>query len=618
MSSPNGIDPGGVRLNEAGVSRATTDLLMASSERRKRGRPPTIPDRDSGEAPYGSASQQQRQAESERKRRHVGSGVPGTVNVAAAKRAAATLIRESPTYKRLIDVEEQVDVAIMRKQQDIKDALKNNSYTRTCTFRLYIFNTFRAQPKDGDASDSNSSSAGNDAGDSEDRPDGIGGDNEGSLIGGPASAAKDKENAAAEANVDVSSWSLRLQGQFLEVEEVQATRERAAASAGTPKTRNEAPGEGEGDASGGGASGGARGGAEDGDVSIRDTPMDTSTDTPTGPRVGDNVGPGPVSNDVPTPPRPGQLKNEPGKPLGPKVKAPTHLKCTDVFRKVVIELDKEVYGEKNLIEWNRVAGELASDGFELSRSGDKECTAKIFLYVDNSPERFKMSFVLSRLIGIRCDTRSNVFMAVWQYIKKKKLQCQNDRASVSVDSGLRTLMPSTHVAAEVVKLNHLFEIIKLHMGPADPIQLTYNIKLSGNVVENQACYDIEVEVPDDTLHESAVSTGIFGLTWPNSADFVTLNEKHLEALELVAYHKRRRNFLEEFCSSPVDFINQLILSQTRDLKVINGSSGRNPEEERWASFYQQQWVNEAVPRYLLRKQIADAAKRTAEQPGLSR
>eukprot|EP00173_Palmaria_palmata_P005224 Plantae.Rhodophyta-Palmaria_palmata.ctg8838.p1 GENE.Plantae.Rhodophyta-Palmaria_palmata.ctg8838~~Plantae.Rhodophyta-Palmaria_palmata.ctg8838.p1 ORF type:complete len:155 (-),score=33.89 Plantae.Rhodophyta-Palmaria_palmata.ctg8838:147-611(-) len=152
----------------------------------------------------------------------------------------------------------------------------------------------------------------------------------------------------------------------------------------------------------------------------------------------------------------------------------------------------------------------------------------------------------------------------------------------------------------------------MHMGPPDPIQLDYTIKLSGSVVDNQACFDIKVDVPDESLQDSASGAGVFGLTYPNSSEFVVLGEKHVEALEKIAHHKRRRDFLEGFCSNPVEFINNLILSQTRDLKTIAGSSGRNPEEERRASFYQQQWVREAVPRYLLRKAIADTAKKASE------
>lgn len=118
---------------------------------------------------------------------------------------------------------------------------------------------------------------------------------------------------------------------------------------------------------------------------------------------------------------------------------------------------------------------------------------------------------------------------------------------------------------------------------------------------------------DRLLSESAQKSGIFGLSFPQDVQYHALKEKHVEALEKIALHKRRRDFFINFCENPVEFINNLILSQTRDLKVIGGSTGRNPEEERKASFYQQQWVHEAIPRYLLRKAIADTAKKTAEK-----
>jgi SWI/SNF-related matrix-associated actin-dependent regulator of chromatin subfamily D len=54
-------------------------------------------------------------------------------------------------------------------------------------------------------------------------------------------------------------------------------------------------------------------------------------------------------------------------------------------------------------------------------------------------------------------------------------------------------------------------------------------------------------------------------------------------------HRRRRAFFLGFSHSPVDFINGLIASQSRDLKSAVGNASRNAEKERRSDFYNQPW-----------------------------
>lgn len=598
-------DGSALRRGDADVPRLAGDVLAAHSERRKRSRAP-VP--DGGYAPYAARS-----AEPERKRRPSSSAV----NVAAAKAAAAALIRESPTYRRLNETEERIDLAIMRKQQDIKDALKARTYTRTRTFRLYVFNTFRSQPDgagDRSGSDTGADAASTGAGESD-------ADRVGDAAPATQGGAPDSPRKTGVTPLDVASWSLRIQGHFLpdappglSPQPVQPSAPDAADTAAAPSDRLATDTDVRPPVAADVMNHLAPMGAATGAGSAPDAasaPAASGTAPASSSAAGAPPAPGPTPVPAAAPaPAPGAAPAYPA--------TPTLLKCSDVFKKVILELDKEVVPRNNLIEWNRVDGEPASDGFELSRAGDTDCNVRIFLYIDHKPERFKLSFALGRLIGVKTDSRSGIFLAVWEYIKKAQLQCSDDRTSVRVDEGLQTLMPQSYTNAQTIKLQQLFEVIKMHMCPPDPIQIEHVIKVSGNVVENQACYDIQVELPDESLQESARQAGTFGLTYPNSAEFIALNDKHLEALEKVGHHKRRREFLESFCANPVEFINHLILSQTRDLKVIAGNSGRVPEEERRSSFYQQQWVHEAVPRYLLRKAIADAAKKAADDTGVTR
>lgn len=483
------------------------------------------------------------------KKRRTSSGT-STVNVAVAAKAAAALMRESPSYKRLVEMEERLDLAIMRKQQDIREALKQQYPVSRRIFRLYIFNTYRSQPG---------------------------------------------SNGVTEA--DVPSWSMRIQGQLLPLDH--------------PRNVNN------GGNNTGSAAQNAPGGA--GEVNTAGVSSSTPSQVPGMPSASSHPSgavPGiQTSVDVrnasfASPSMAGarsaqytqQIMNEHREMA----------RCSDIFKRIVIELDDTIYPEKNLIEWQRNERDQPAHGFEISRQGSEECSVRIFLDVNHTPELYKLSLPLSRLLGVKTDTRSGIFVGVWQYIKKMRLQSLPDRTAIRLDAGLKTLLAQNQSPPEVVKLHHLYEVVKSHMAPPDRLEIVYNVKVSGNVVDNQDCYDIQVNMEDRLLTDSAQKAGIFGLSYPANFEYQVLKEKHVEALEKIALHKRRRDFFEGFYKNPVEFINHLILSQTRDLKILGGSTGRNPEEERRASFYQQQWVHEAIPRYLLRKAISDTAKKTSE------
>ncbi|KAF8369405.1 hypothetical protein HHK36_032575 [Tetracentron sinense] len=102
--------------------------------------------------------------------------------------------------------------------------------------------------------------------------------------------------------------------------------------------------------------------------------------------------------------------------------------------------------------------------------------------------------------------------------------------------------------------------------------------------------------------------------------FLANTEKHREidaceeaicaAIKKIHEHCRRRAFFLGFSQSPVEFINALIASQSRDLKLVSGEGSRSAEKEHRSDFYNQPWVEDAVIRYLNRKPAAGS-----EAPG---
>ncbi|KAL0344132.1 UNVERIFIED_CONTAM: SWI/SNF complex component SNF12 [Sesamum angustifolium] len=82
------------------------------------------------------------------------------------------------------------------------------------------------------------------------------------------------------------------------------------------------------------------------------------------------------------------------------------------------------------------------------------------------------------------------------------------------------------------------------------------------------------------------------------------------AIRKIHEHRRRRAFFLGFSQSPMEFINALIDSQNKDLKLVSGEASRNAEKERHSDFFNQPWVEDAVIRYLNRKLPGDAPGNT--------
>ncbi|KAL0397232.1 UNVERIFIED_CONTAM: SWI/SNF complex component SNF12 [Sesamum calycinum] len=105
-----------------------------------------------------------------------------------------------------------------------------------------------------------------------------------------------------------------------------------------------------------------------------------------------------------------------------------------------------------------------------------------------------------------------------------------------------------------------------HLTPPGPIHLEHRVKLSGASPVGNTCYDVLVDVP---------------LSVEDMSTFLANLEKNK--------------------SVTAEFINALIASQARDLKLASADASREVEKAHRAEFYNQPWIEDAVIRYLNRK-----------------
>ncbi|KAF2305754.1 hypothetical protein GH714_008042 [Hevea brasiliensis] len=248
-----------------------------------------------------------------------------------------------------------------------------------------------------------------------------------------------------------------------------------------------------------------------------------------------------------------------------------------------------------MIVWEHSRTPATHEGFEVKRRGDKEFTVTIRLEMNYLPEKFKLSPALMEVLGIEVDTRPRIIAAIWHYVKARKLQNPEDPSFFNCDPPLQKVFGEAKM-----KFTMVSQKISQHLSPPQPIVLEHKIKLSGNSPVGTACYDVVVDVPFPIQRElNALLANA-----EKNKEIETCDEAICAAIRKIHEHRRRRAFFLGFSQSPVEFINALIESQSKDLKLVAGEASRSAEKERRADFFNQPWVEDAVIRYLNRKPAA--------------
>lgn len=266
-------------------------------------------------------------------------------------------------------------------------------------------------------------------------------------------------------------------------------------------------------------------------------------------------------------------------------------KFSSFFKKITVYLDQNLYPDNHVILWDSSRSPALHEGFEIKRKGDKELTAIIRLEMNYVPEKFKLSPALQEVLGFEVETRARVLAALWHYIKTRKLQLPHDTSTFTCDPPLRKIF-----GEEKLKFSLVPQKINPHLTAPQPIHLEHRIKLSGNSPAGNTCYDVLVDVPFTLQKE--LSTFLSDLEKNKEID--AYDDTISTAIKKIHEHQRRRAFFLGFSQSPYDFLNALVASQDRDLKLVVDDSTRDSEMERRSEFYNQPWTEDAVVRYLNR------------------
>lgn len=258
----------------------------------------------------------------------------------------------------------------------------------------------------------------------------------------------------------------------------------------------------------------------------------------------------------------------------------SRVKFSSLFKKITIYLDQSLYPDNPVILWESARSPALHDGFEVKRKGDKEFSAVIRLEMNYVPEKFKLSPALNEVLGIETESRARVIAAIWHYVKSRKLQNPNDPTFFMCDPPLQKVF-----GEEKMKFSMVSPKISMHLSPPQPIHIEHKMKLSGNCPAGTTCYDILVDVPMPLEKEMSA----FLASTERNKEIDACDELICASIKKIHEHGRRRAFFLGFSQSPAEFINTLIASQSKDLKLVAGDASRNAEKERRSDFYNQPW-----------------------------
>eukprot|EP00074_Homo_sapiens_P106093 XP_024302654.1 SWI/SNF-related matrix-associated actin-dependent regulator of chromatin subfamily D member 3 isoform X1 [Homo sapiens] len=305
-------------------------------------------------------------------------------------------------------------------------------------------------------------------------------------------------------------------------------------------------------------------------------------------------------------------------------------KFSSFFKSLVIELDKDLYGPDNhLVEWHRTPTTQETDGFQVKRPGDLSVRCTLLLMLDYQPPQFKLDPRLARLLGLHTQSRSAIVQALWQYVKTNRLQDSHDKEYINGDKYFQQIFDCPRL-----KFSEIPQRLTALLLPPDPIVINHVISVDPSDQKKTACYDIDVEVEEPLKGQMSS----FLLSTANQQEISALDSKIHETIESINQLKIQRDFMLSFSRDPKGYVQDLLRSQSRDLKVKRETQGvlewktstagkrvnvvlqgqvrgfraqgsphapsqvmtdvaGNPEEERRAEFYHQPWSQEAVSRY---------------------
>lgn len=277
------------------------------------------------------------------------------------------------------------------------------------------------------------------------------------------------------------------------------------------------------------------------------------------------------------------------------------------FSSYFTSISVEVGGE--VVEWHEPVGERPAadedvtgnvtnkdvpfDVFRVTRPGSSPVDARIVLQLKEYPDRARLSPPLAELLALEEATKSDIILALWQYIKFHDLQQTEEKRNIKCDEPLRQLF-----GRNTVTFPEIMELITPHLLPKEPLVIAYTIDTNVENTLGEAVYDVTLEFDDDINGEIDTLTKHW---FDNQDDVFKLDEHIALVIQQLNNTRLKREFFKQFATNPTEFLSKWNSSQARDLKLLSGDRGFNEEEVRKSAFYSDDFMGESAHLLLARR-----------------
>ena len=235
-------------------------------------------------------------------------------------------------------------------------------------------------------------------------------------------------------------------------------------------------------------------------------------------------------------------------------------------------------------------------GIAVKRKGDADVQVAIQLVLDHTPEKYKVSPILARMLDIREETRAQIVMDLWYYIRANNLLDSEDRRVVNADRPLKEAFGHDRLYFPQVP-----DLLTAHLSPADPVTIDYVVKTDAATTYAPQFWDVEVEVDDGTRQDTLKT--LQAITAPLDPRAAEIDSELADLMPVLETGMSKRTFMRSLANDPARFLNDWQASQANDLEIICGDvKYANQEQVRQAQFYRKQenkaWLKEGVFHYL--------------------
>lgn len=247
-----------------------------------------------------------------------------------------------------------------------------------------------------------------------------------------------------------------------------------------------------------------------------------------------------------------------------------------------------------VVEWHEACvppeQRVDFDGLDVKRPGTEPINARILIQLKEYPDKFKLSPQLAAVLGVTEESKPGAVVSLWQYIRYHDLQDVDEKRLIKCNEPLFNLFKR-----EKIMLPQLVELLAPHLSPREPITIEYTVDPSQNISNRDIAFDVPIQV-DHPLRGELLS--MLTLWHHDNSSISRIEDLLLQDVQALNLLSHQHDFYEQFSKDPVAFLDRLVASQARDLKIIYCDRQFSEEAVRHSSFYTDDLLNPSVHLFL--------------------